>query len=138
PRRFFVELAEHARSVPGVKSVALASSVPMATDGINAANVVPEGYQLPVGKETLTLFSARVDEHYFSTIGIPIVRGRGFLEDDSTDAPRVAVVNQQFADHYWPNQDPIGKRFQLRERAASSWIAIVGVAKTTKYLWLAE
>ena len=137
-RRFFVELAEHARSVPGVKSVALASSVPMATDGINAANVVPEGYQLPVGKETLTLFSARVDEHYFSTIGIPIVRGRGFLEDDSTDAPRVAVVNQQFADHYWPNQDPIGKRFQLRERAASSWIAIVGVAKTTKYLWLAE
>jgi putative ABC transport system permease protein len=40
--------------------------------------------------------------------------------------------------HYSPNQDPIGRRFQLRERDASSWIQIVGVAKTTKYLWLGE
>jgi putative ABC transport system permease protein len=137
-RRFFLQLAERARSLPGVKAVALASSVPMATDGINVANVIPEGYQLPVGQENLSLFSARVDEHYFTTIGIPIVLGRGFREADSTDAPRVAVVNEQFAQHYWPNQDPIGRRFQLRERAGSSWIAIVGVAKTTKYLWLGE
>jgi macrolide transport system ATP-binding/permease protein len=137
-RRFFLQLAEQARSTPGVKSAALASSVPMATNGLNAATVVPEGYQLPVGKENLTLFSARVDEHYFTTIGIPIIRGRGFREEDSTDTPRVAVVNEQFAQHYWPNQDPIGRRFQLRERGVSSWIAIVGVAKTTKYLWLAE
>ncbi len=50
----------------------------------------------------------------------------------------MAVVNEQVAQHYWPNQDPIGRRFQLRERGVSSWIAIVGVAKTTKYLWLAE
>jgi macrolide transport system ATP-binding/permease protein len=137
-RRFFLQLAERARSVPGVESVALASSVPMATDGINAANVIPEGYELPVGKETLTLFSARVDEHYFATIGIPIVRGRGFREEDSTDAPRVAVVNEQYVQHYLPNQDPIGRRFQLREQGVSSWVEIVGVAKTTKYLWLAE
>ncbi len=137
-QRFFLQVVERARALPGVKSVALASSVPMATDGINVANVVPEGFQLPVGKETLPLFSARVDEHYFTTIGIPIVRGRGFLEVDSTEAPRVAVVNEQFAQHYWPDKDPIGKRFQLRERGASTWIAIVGIAKTTKYLWLAE
>jgi putative ABC transport system permease protein len=137
-RRFFLQLAEQARSVPGVTSVALASSVPMATDGINGANVIPEGYQLPVGKENLALFSARVDEHYFATMAIPILRGRGFREEDSTDAPRVAVVNEQYVQQYLPNQDPIGKRFQLRERGALSWIEIVGVAKTGKYLWLAE
>ncbi|HYU77553.1 MAG TPA: ABC transporter permease, partial [Vicinamibacterales bacterium] len=137
-RRFFLQLAERARSVPGVKSAALASSVPMASDGINAANVIPEGFQLPAGKENLTLFSARVDEHYFAAMQIPIVRGRDFREEDSTDAPLVAIVNEQYVQHYLPNQDPIGKRFQLRERAASSWIEIVGVAKTTKYLWLAE
>jgi putative ABC transport system permease protein len=137
-RRFFLQLAERARSLPGVKSVALASSVPMATDGINSANVIPEAYELPVGKENLTLFSARADEHYFTTMGIPIVRGRGFQEQDSTGAPLVAVVNEQYVQHYSPNQDPIGRRFQLRERGVSSWIAIVGVAKTTKYLWLAE
>jgi predicted permease len=137
-RRFFLRLADQAQSVPGVKSVALASSVPMATDGINASNVIPEGFQLPVGKEDLTLFSARVDEHYFGTMQIPIVRGRAFHEDDSADAPRVAIVNEQYVQHYSPNQDPIGKRFQLRRRGASTWITIVGVAKTTKYLWLAE
>jgi len=58
-RRFYQQLVERARSVPGVKSVALASSVPMATDGVATVSVVPEGYQLPVGKETLTLVSAR-------------------------------------------------------------------------------
>jgi putative ABC transport system permease protein len=137
-RRFFLRLAEQARSVPGVKSAALASSVPMATDGISAANVIPEGYQLPEGKENLTLFSARVDEQYFETMGIPIVRGRGFREDDSTETPRVAIVNEQYVQHYSPKQDPIGRRFQLRERGELSWVEIIGVAKTTKYLWLAE
>jgi putative ABC transport system permease protein len=136
-RRFFLQLAERARSVPGVRSAALTSSVPMA-NSINASDVIPEGYQLPVGKEALTLFSARVDEHYFATIGIPIVRGRGFQEADSTDAPRVAVVNEQYVLHYSPSQDPIGKRFQLRDGGSSSWVTIVGVAKTSKYLWLAE
>ena len=137
-QRFLLQLAERARTVPGVRSVALASSVPMATDGINAANVIPEGFQLPVGKDTLTLFSARVDEHYFDTMKIPLVRGRGFREEDSTDTPRVAVVNEQYVQHYLPGQDPIGKRFELREAGTSSWIEIVGVAKTTKYLWLGE
>src|SRR5262249_3035611 len=94
--------------------------------------------QLPVGKDALTLFSALVDEYYLATIGIPIVRGRGFLETDSTDAPRVAVVNEQYVLHYSPNQDPIGKRFQLRQGGSSSWVTIVGIAKTSKYLWLAE
>ena len=137
-RRFFLQLAERARSAPGVKSVALASSVPMATDGINAASVRPEGFQLPEGKENLSLFSARVDEHYFTTLGIPIVRGRGFREEDSTDARRVAVVNERYVEHYLPNEDPIGKRFELRDRGASTWIEIVGVARTAKYLWLGE
>ena len=57
-RRFFLELAERARAVPGVRSVALTSSVPMATDGMNTSSLVPEGYQLPLGKETLTCLGA--------------------------------------------------------------------------------
>lgn len=137
-RRFFLDLVERAGALPGVKSVALTSSVPMATDGINASNVIPEGYQLPVGKDTLTLFSARIDEHYFTTMHIPIVGGRGLVEQDSTDAPRVAVVNEQYVEHYSPAQDPIGKRFELREGDEKIWVTIVGVARTTKYLWAAE
>jgi putative ABC transport system permease protein len=137
-QRFLLLLADRAREVPGVTSVALTSSVPMATDGIGAANVVPEGFELPAGKDTLTLFSARVDEHYFDTLQIPIVRGRGFREQDGPEAPRVAVVNEQYVTHYLPNEDPIGKRFELREGGTRTWVEIVGVTKTTKYLFLAE
>jgi predicted permease len=131
-------VTERARALPGVRSVALTSSVPMATDGINASNIIPEGFQLPVGKDTLTLFSARIDEHYFDTMHIPIVKGRGLVEQDSTSSPRVAVVNEQYVAHYSPNQDPIGKRFELREGDQKFWVTIVGVARTTKYLWAAE
>src|SRR5262249_25229173 len=52
-------------------------------------------------------------------------------------APRVAIVNQQFAQHYWPNQDPIGKRFQLA-RNDRPWVQVVGLAKTSKYIFIAE
>ena len=52
----------------------------------------------------------RIDEHYFDTMGLTLLKGRGFLETDGPDAPRVAIVNEQFAKHFWPNQDPIGKR----------------------------
>lgn len=137
-RRFFFQLAERARSVPGVKSAALASTVPMATEGIGGANVIPEGFELPPGRESVTVFSARVDEHYFTTMNIPVVQGRGFREQDSTDAPRVAVVNEEYVREYLPDEDPLGKRFQLRERGVSSWVEIVGVARTAKYLWLGE
>jgi putative ABC transport system permease protein len=137
-QRFFLQLAERARSVAGVTSVALASSVPMATDSIGADMIVPEGFELPAGTEALTLFSARVDEHYFDTMRIPIVRGRGFREQDGADAPRVAVVNEQYVRRYLPDQDPIGRRFQVREGSDSTWFEIVGVAKTTKYLWIGE
>jgi len=137
-RRLFHDLVEGARALPGVKSVALTSSVPMASDGVNTSSVIPEGYQLPEGKETLTMFSARIDENYFATMRIPVVRGRGFVKQDSANSPRVAVVNEQYVQHYSAAQDPIGRRFQLREGGRKVWVTIVGVVKTTKYLWAAE
>src|SRR5439155_12630580 len=79
-RRFYLRLVDRARSLPSVKSVTLASSVPMSNDGPTVANVVPEGYQLPAGKESLPLFAARVDENYFSTLAIPILPGRGVVD----------------------------------------------------------
>ena len=66
------------------------------------------------------------------------MQGRNFTVDDDLDAPRVGIVNQQLAQHYWPNQDPIGKRVRLND-AEKTWIQIVGVAKTAaRYLFIAE
>jgi putative ABC transport system permease protein len=135
-QRFFEQVAERARAVPGVKAVTMTSSVPMAND-INTLTIAPEGFQFPEGKENVTIPTAMVDEHYFDTLGIAIVEGRNFRIDDDEKAPRVAIVNQHLAQHYWPNQDALGKRFRLND-AARSWVEIVGVTKTGKYMFVAE
>jgi len=125
---FYKQLVERSRSLPGVRSVALASFVPMSVE-IDSFSIVPEGYRLPPGQDGVSVMANRVNESYFETAGIPLVRGRGFLKTDTENSPRVAVINETLAAHYWPGQDPIGKRFRLE-----GWVEIVGIAKTTKYL----
>jgi predicted permease len=136
-QQFFHQLVERTRSVPGVKSAALTFAIPMGNDGFDGATIVPEGYQFPKGKEDVSVMANDVGEGYFDTQGIPILRGRGFLPSDTDTSPRVAVVNEEVAKHYWPGQDAIGKRFRLEDHN-SSWVEIVGVAKTIKYLWIGE
>jgi predicted permease len=138
-QQFYKQLVERSRSVPGVRSVALTSSVPMSTQA-DAAAIVPEGYQFPAGKDNAIIFASRVDENFFETMGVSLVRGRGFSETDRADTPRVAVVNEQFAQHYWPGQEPLGKRLRVQDPSNpnSPWVQIVGLAKTGKYLWIAE
>jgi predicted permease len=137
-RQFFEQIAERARAVPGVKTVTLSTSVPMLNDSIGFETLVPEGFQFPPGKDNATVLAAKVDEHYFDAMGLTILRGRNFSVDDSLDAPRVAIVNEQFAKHYWPNRDPIGQRLRLVDNDDKAWVQVVGLAKTSKYLFIAE
>jgi putative ABC transport system permease protein len=135
--QFFKQVADRAREQAGVASVAMATAIPMSNDSVGDETIVPEGFQFPPGKDNATVLSSRIDEHYFATMGLPIIGGRDFHLEDSATAPRVAIVNEQFAAHYWPNQDPIGKRFRL-VNADTSWVEVVGLTKTTKYLFIAE
>jgi predicted permease len=135
--RFFREVADRARELPGVAGVAVTTSIPMANDGVGFETVVPEGFQFPAGKDGATVLASRIDEHYFRTLGLTLLRGRDFRAEDTGDAPKVAIVNEQFARHYWPNQDPIGKRFRTVDRG-QAWVEVVGLAATTKYLFIAE
>jgi putative ABC transport system permease protein len=136
-QQFFERVAERARAVPGVKSVTLSTSVPMLNDSNDAVTVVPEGFQFAPGRESATVMAASVDEYYFDTMALTLLEGRNFRTEDSAGAPRVAIVNQQFAQHYWPNQDPINKRFRL-VGADAAWVQVVGLAKTSKYIFIAE
>jgi predicted permease len=136
-QRFFEQVAEQARAVPGVTSVSLSTAVPMLNDSNDAVTLVPEGFQFAPGREHATVMASRVDEYYFDTMALTILKGRNFRVDDSATTPRVAIVNQQFARHYWPNQDPIGKRFRLANED-NVWVEIVGLAKMSKYIFIAE
>ncbi|HTU47196.1 MAG TPA: ABC transporter permease [Bryobacteraceae bacterium] len=134
-RRFYKELLDRTRSAPGVKSAALTSVIPMI--GGDSTPIVPEGYQLPRGEQAVTVFDAHVSDGFFDTMGIRLLKGRSFLPTDLPDTPRVAVVNEHLASHYWPKGDALGKRLHLGN-AAGDLVQIVGIAKTTKYFWIAE
>jgi predicted permease len=136
-QQFFQQLADRALAVPGVANVTMTTAIPMANDSLDFVTIAPEGFQFPEGRENATVLASRVDERYFDTFAIPLVNGRNFTVDDDPDAPRVAIVNEQLARHYWPDQDPLGKRFRLADRD-KTWVEIVGVARTAKYLFIAE
>ena len=133
---FYKKLLDNTRSAPGVKSAALASAVPIAIGGFTIG-FVPEHYQLKRGEDAINVFQNVVSDSYFDTMAIPMLHGRAFLESDNAKTTPVAVVNEQLARHYWPNQEAIGKRFHLRN-ATGPLVEVVGIAKTTKYLSISE
>ncbi len=132
-RRFFDTLIQRAGALPGVKSAALTSG--MLGQNLGSVGVQPEGFRFPAGQDAVIDIYNRVDEHYFDTIGIPIVRGRGFAQSDDLNAPAATVVNETFAAHYWPNQDPIGKRIRVNN---VKWVEVVGVATNSHYGYIGE
>jgi predicted permease len=139
-KEFYRQLLDQVPTLTGVKSAALSQSVPLMESpafsqlgGFGSMRVIPEGSQLPAGTEAVSLPSNTVSEGYFRTIGVPLVKGRQFLETDRADSPRVVIVNEQFARKYYPNQDAIGKRLRLNG-ATGPFAEIVGVAKQSTYL----
>src|SRR4051812_993754 len=135
--KFFKELSDRAREVPGVANATLSTSVPMSNDSIGAVTVAPDGYSFPPGKDNAIVFASRVDEHYFDVMGVSLLKGRNFAATDDAAAPKVAIVNEQFAKRYWPGQDPIGKRVRLVDQE-QAWAEVVGMAKMSKSLFIAE
>jgi predicted permease len=131
-QQFYHLLAERARQTPGVQSEALTQNIPLGVDDFDDVAFVPDGFQMPRDRESFNSTMDTVDEGYFETMGIPILHGRAFLSSDTTDAPRVAVVNEQFAKHYWPGADAVGKHIRL-ESSTGTPVEIVGVAQTIKY-----
>ena len=133
---FYRNLKQRARELPGVTAVAMTSAIPLSVD-VSSRPVIPEGHHFPRGQESEAVFSATIDENYLTAMAIPVVRGRNFSADDKSDTPRVAIVNEYFAQTYWPGQDPIGKRLQLKD-SKGPWVQIVGIAKNSKYGFIGE
>jgi predicted permease len=130
-KQFFKVLKDRLRETPGVESVTWTQNVPMGRDDFDALSFVPDGFQMPKDRQNFTSVMNTVDEDMFSTMQIPILRGRAFLSSDTASSPRVAIVNEFFAHHYWPGQDAVGKRFRI-DRADGLPVEIVGIAETIK------
>jgi predicted permease len=134
-RQFYRVLKERLQTLPGVEAVSSTRVLPLTMSDMGT-EIVVDGYRDPrlaEGRGIPTSF-ASVDPDYFKVTRIPILRGRGLQPSDDAAAARVAVVNEQFAAHFFGAGDAVGRTFRLD----SSTVAIVGVARDAKYSTLTE
>jgi len=118
---FHRQLLSKLDAIPGVKSAALASWIPMSMN-ISEVNVDVEGY-VPQLHESMKMDVADVSPEYLRTMQISLIAGREFMVSDTDKSQLVAMVDQEFVRRYWPSQDAIGKRV----RQDGKWYTVVGV-----------
>jgi len=124
--QFHHGLLDRLQALPGVTNVGATSALPMSGNGANGTFLEERGGKpATTMQELIKQFDAlspsersrdadyrAASSGYFSTMGIPLIRGRLFLESDGPDAPHVALVNESLAKGYWPNEDALGKQIQ--------------------------
>ena len=124
--RFYQEVLNDVRRMPGVSSAAYISGLPMVLTG-GVTRVTLPGQE--VRRDGEYYVSRRfASPEFFRTMGIPLISGRDFEERDALDRREIAVVSKSFADRYWPNQDPLGKGF-LYNDSLTTVVGVVGDIK---------
>jgi predicted permease len=118
-------------TVPGVTSIGMALYSPLEGDNWGEC-VIQQGHPAPRPGDKCGSTWDRVSTHFLDSIGVPMVRGRGFSEQDTATSPQVVVVNEAFVKRFFPNQDPVGQHFGIDlPQYSGSW-EIVGVFKDFK------
>jgi putative ABC transport system permease protein len=134
--QFFNQLYDGVSNVPGVQSAAIAYDHPLQTNWIDSFEI--EGRVAPADGRRFEANFNPIGPDYFVTVGAPMIRGRQFTPLDDQDHPGVMIVNEAFVRHYFPNEDPIGRRIKpsppariWREQRLTSF-EIVGVVRDVK------
>jgi putative ABC transport system permease protein len=122
-------------AIPGVRSAAIAVNL-VVSGNVDMSTVRVVGYQAKED-EDMNPYEDTVSPGYFSTMGIPLLRGREFTPADRAGAPPVAIVNDAFAAYFFKNEDPLGRRFSFG-RDKDKTIEIVGVVRGSKYEGVTE
>jgi len=136
-RQLYTQISERMEAVPGVQAVTF-SRLPLLSFSSTSSSVFlrealsatpdSEGRIKPSGEG----YRHTVRDNFLDAMGIPLLAGRTFGPQDTVNSPRVAVVNQTFANKYFPNENPIGKRFTF-DNAKPDEIEIIGLCKDAKY-----
>jgi predicted permease len=124
-RAFYQQLLERLGSLPGVEAASLAVTVPLG-GGSYGNNVGIDG------QRDFNMRYNIITPNYLDTLGIPLLLGRRFTEADNAASPRVAIINETFARHDLPNENPVGKTFKWKDRAGDQPIEVIGVVRDAK------
>ena len=137
-RIFQQQLLQRIRAVPGVRYASTADNVPFSGNAFNSSFMI-EGRPIPAVTERPRAFYRVISPDYFSTMGIPFVRGHQFTDRDSADAQGVAIINDAAARKYWPGEDPLGGRVKRgRPESKNPWLTIVGLVGSANQASLRE
>lgn len=126
--QYWERVLDRVRALPGAERVALTDAPPLISGFTITTYLVDGRPALPPSQQPLSHL-VRVSPDYFSTLGIPVLRGREFERADAVTSPRTIVINEAMARREFPGQDPIGQRFAFESDAdgAEIWLEIVGV-----------
>ena len=130
------DVADRVRRLPGVRAASV-SEVGLITGAWDSNSIIVEGYGPAEAEKSGPQFNS-IGPDYFRALGIPFVAGRDFAAGDNAAAPKVAIVNETMARHYFPDGNALGKRFAFAEPGAKPDIEIVGVVKDSRYVDLRE
>jgi predicted permease len=133
-RNFHRQLVERVSSLPGVQSITIARDRPFG--GGFQRSVFIEGQEPPPGGRGVLVQTNNIGLRFFDTMGIPILKGRDFNEQDSATAPKTLIINEAMAERFWPGVDPVGKRLKLF--GDQDYREVVAVVRDTKYNSLTE
>jgi len=127
-------VADRLAALPGVRSVALARTVPLGND-FSQTSAFAEGRSPAEGQRLPVVNFNAVSSEFFETLGIPLVSGRAFTPAEIRSGARLAIVNESLARQFWPGEPALGKR--LRQGRTSPLYEVLGVARDTRnvYLW---
>jgi len=133
--QYFDRAVEAVRAVPGVANVGLSSVLPF-SGGWSTGSFTVEGYQPPTGQPGPWGDQRTVSAGFFTTLRLPLIKGRVFTEQDGAGGPAVVIVDDEMVKRYWANVDPIGKRITFDDPQRDStvdWITVVGVVGHAKH-----
>jgi predicted permease len=126
------QIEDRFAALPGVTNVSLALYSPLEGDNWGEC-VIPQGHPAPHPGDRCGATWDRVSTHFLDSIGVPIVRGRGFTAQDTAASPQVVLVNETFVKRFFPNQDPVGQHFGIDNvKYSGSW-EIAGVFADFKF-----
>lgn len=132
--RFYTEVIEKVRTLPGIVSAAAVKDPPLRGNGERNGFLIP-GRPVPAGQDPPSATTIHVSDGYFRTIGARLVDGREFTPQDRFDAPFVVVVNEAFARHFFPGTRAVGQRVL---RGPTVPVEIVGVVNDIRQVAMAE
>jgi predicted permease len=131
-RALFERMEQEIAAIPGVNGVT-ASMVPLIAGSNWGTDLAVEGYSRDPNADTNSMFNM-VGPGFFGNMGVPLIAGREFSDRDTLAAPKVAVVNEQWAKHFFGNQNAVGRHFASEGVSSKTLdIEVVGVVKDTNY-----